>query len=974
MSADVQRGVIPLTVSFTSSGSTDNGFIMERRWDFGDGATSAEISPTHTYTTRGAFTVTLTLTDDQGLTASKTLTISVTERPVARFTVSLNGVANVSSAPNAPATFTFDGTASYDPDAQPGDTLLYRWDFGDGSRELLSQVTHTFATAGTYRVRLTVTDAVGVTGYTDRIIQVGIPQPTIAFRSPSDSLANLVCTPTSPLWAHVVFNVEPGVPRRIRAGLDGDRDACEAMTLIYDATTGGERRRLSDGEERLRTAAFSANGHLLLTGGDDGTAHRYDLVAGGAQSTAYTGSGSALLALAWAPDGGSFAAGYRDGTVVVRTLSASGTVTATQPYPTQTAAVNAVAYSSDGVSLITGDNSGKATVWNVADGTVKMVLDHHGAAVTSVVCSPRDPQRALTGSTDAYARLWSLATGQVVQEFGPVYNGTVLIAGHAGTVTSVAFSPDGGAVATASQDKTAKLWDVATGSQVRTFTGHTAALNAIAFSPNGTQLATGSDDGSAIVWLKDTGDKLRTLQPCVSPIAVVAFSPDGSTLLAAVGAYNDIKLDSNPAQGNDLNLAVPTALQIPSSIQTGEDGRTYYLWSEVQTDRSSPVRVYAAPQIRVVPPFVGTLDDPAMPTIPYETIVRDLNTQDAAAVIAPITTSRQIFSLGSLSLGDRIFVSLLSLPGYGEVYTERELVPTADSSSGLLVNQPGFSLMMLDGQQSLYSWYDSGLVRFSRDSKLIIGHDSPQYYLVLDGLGGQTVPSVSLRVQRGFSDTTETRTQYVYLNFGGGKNIAVANSAPFDIAAFTIPNRNPTSVDTVRNAILARVADLLSHYGFVVSDAPPTSGTQPRLTIYFDVLKMLLNSGIADRNNNGVGDAGDLYFWGMPDYIDPRDDTLSGRAVVVVGALLDDPQYAALADGQLGLTIGNGVLHQIGLMCGLRETNQPFPDDIMTITVNQVSNAALDFSNNAPLAARLGLSPVGIQNAPELLAELFGAH
>jgi WD40 repeat protein len=675
------------------------------------------------------------------------------------------------------------------------------------------------------------------------------------------------------------------------------------------------------------------------------------------------------LALAWAPDGGSFAAGYRDGTVVVRTLNAAGTLTATRQYPTQVAAVNAVAFSPDGLLLVTGDNSGKATVWNVADATLNRVLDHRGAGVTSLAFPPQDSQRVLTGSSDAYARLWSLATGQIAQEFGPVTNGGVLVAGHASAVTAVAFAPGGSTLATGSKDKTAKLWDAATGGEVRTFTGHTDALDAVAFSPDGTQLATGSDDGSAIVWRQDTGDKLRTLKPCVSPISAVAYAPDGSTLLAAVGAFNDLQLDSSPAQGNDLNLAVPTALQIPADIQTGEEGRIYYLWSEVDTDRSSPVRVYATPTIRVIPPFVNTLDDPALPTIPFQAIVRDLNAQDAAAVIMPATTTRQVFSLGSLSLGDRLFISLLSLPGYGEVYTERGLNPTAGTSSG---GQPGFSLLMLDGVQSLYAWYDSSLVLFSRNSKLIVGHDSPQYYLVLDGINGQSVPSVSIRVQREFSDNSEPRTQYVYLNFDGGQGIAVANSAPFDIAAFTIPNRSPTSVATVRSAILARVTDLFGHYGFEVSDAPPASGAQPRLTIYFDVAKNLLISDIPDRNNNGVGDAGDLYFWGMPDYLDPRDETLSGRAVVVVGALLDVPQYAALADGQLGLAIGNAVSHQVGLMCGLRETNQVF--DIMTVTASEVSNPALDFSNNAPLAPLPGLSAVGIQNAPELLAELFGTQ
>ena len=185
LTSDVQRGVAPLTVFFSSSGSTDDGVIVKRLWDFGDTVgTSQEISPTYTFTQTGTYTVRLTLTDDQGLTSSNTIAISVTPRPEAIITV------DRTSAETAPATFNLDGSASFDPDAQPGVVLLYRWDFGDGSRELLAVVAHTFATPGTYRVRLTVTDAVGVTGFSEQIIQVGIPRPTITFREPPASVSN----------------------------------------------------------------------------------------------------------------------------------------------------------------------------------------------------------------------------------------------------------------------------------------------------------------------------------------------------------------------------------------------------------------------------------------------------------------------------------------------------------------------------------------------------------------------------------------------------------------------------------------------------------------------------------------------------------------------------------------------------------------------------------------------------------------
>ena len=78
-------------------------------------------------------------------------------------------------------------------------------------------------------------------------------------------------------------------------------------------------------------------------------------------------------------------------------------------------------------------------------------------------------------------------------------------------VYGVAFSPDGRLLATASSDKTARLWDPATGEHLRTLTGHTDWVRGVAFSPDGRLLATASDDNTARLWDPATGEHLRTL-------------------------------------------------------------------------------------------------------------------------------------------------------------------------------------------------------------------------------------------------------------------------------------------------------------------------------------------------------------------------------------------------------------------------------------------------------------------------------
>jgi WD40 repeat protein len=115
------------------------------------------------------------------------------------------------------------------------------------------------------------------------------------------------------------------------------------------------------------------------------------------------------------------------------------------------------------------------------------------------------------------------------------------LTGHTDAVTSVAFSPDGRLLASGSgyDDKTIKLWEVASGSLVRTLTD-TDIVNSVAFSPDGRLLASGSSDGTIKLWKVATGGLVRTLSGHTGWVLEVAFSPDGRLL--ASGSYKEIKL------------------------------------------------------------------------------------------------------------------------------------------------------------------------------------------------------------------------------------------------------------------------------------------------------------------------------------------------------------------------------------------------------------------------------------------------
>ncbi|MDJ0962290.1 MAG: PKD domain-containing protein [Acidimicrobiia bacterium] len=134
--------------SFTASGSSDpDGSIVSYAWDFGDGNDGTGFSPNHTYSVVGAYTATLTVTDNHGVTDTDTVGIVATnEGPTAAFTVDCDYLSCV-----------FDASAANDPD---GTVVTYGWDFGDGDTTSSSDpvVAHEYAAPGTYEVDLTVTD------------------------------------------------------------------------------------------------------------------------------------------------------------------------------------------------------------------------------------------------------------------------------------------------------------------------------------------------------------------------------------------------------------------------------------------------------------------------------------------------------------------------------------------------------------------------------------------------------------------------------------------------------------------------------------------------------------------------------------------------------------------------------------------------------------------------------------------------
>ncbi len=201
-----------------------------------------------------------------------------------------------------------------------------------------------------------------------------------------------------------------------------------------------------------------------------------------------------------------------------------------------------------------------------------------GHSVKSVVYSP-DGRYLASGSRDTTIKIWEVATGKQLRTLTGYY-----------PVNSVVYSPDGRYLAGGSWNDTIKIWEVATGKELRNLTGYYLPVNSVVYSPDGRYLASGSRDKTIKIWEVATGKQLRTLTGHSDWVLSVAYSPDGRYL--ASGSYDNTIKIWEVATGKELRnltgyyLPVNSVVYSPDGryLASGSRDKTIKIW-EVATGK-----------------------------------------------------------------------------------------------------------------------------------------------------------------------------------------------------------------------------------------------------------------------------------------------------------------------------------------------------------------------------------------------------
>jgi WD40 repeat protein len=271
------------------------------------------------------------------------------------------------------------------------------------------------------------------------------------------------------------------------------------------------------------------------------------------------------------------AAGAKDDSTAVKIALPS-----IKPRVPSAAPITALAYHPNGKLLAVGGYK-KVLLIDLSSGDVVVNLAGQIGKVTALAFSP-DGQHLAAASgapgTVGEVRLYDMPASGI-----PEQKPSRILAAHADLIYDVTLSPDSKMLATTGYDRLIKLWDVASGKEIRTLRDHSDTVYSLSFSPDGKLLASGAADRAVKVWDVATGKRLYSLGESTDWVYAVAWSPDGRHL-AAAGVDKSIRIWDASAAGGKVVQSVFAHEEPVTKLVYSQDGKTLYSASEGRTIKS----------------------------------------------------------------------------------------------------------------------------------------------------------------------------------------------------------------------------------------------------------------------------------------------------------------------------------------------------------------------------------------------------
>ncbi|MBI1319137.1 MAG: hypothetical protein GC168_09335 [Candidatus Hydrogenedens sp.] len=271
----------------------------------------------------------------------------------------------------------------------------------------------------------------------------------------------------------------------------------------------------------LTTSAWSVTpvpgqAQTILVGQGNASARTYDLITGNEQIV-YAGHLGNSVAARISPDGRRIVtSSINAGETFLWDAAVSAVVTT---YRTPGEIINVARLNAAEDRVVIGMDYTGATIWDIESNTpVRTVAA--GYYVETAAFHPT-LNAVFIGGNESRVRLWDIASGAQLREYS----------GHTGNINSLDLTPNGALLATGSSDREARIWDTSSQQLLMRFTGHSQSINAVAITPDGRWLATGSADDTAILWNTDTGIIVQRFTGHRGDINAVDISDDGKWVL-----------------------------------------------------------------------------------------------------------------------------------------------------------------------------------------------------------------------------------------------------------------------------------------------------------------------------------------------------------------------------------------------------------------------------------------------------------